>query len=188
MAAHQRQGSARMDRVAGSLVSGTGIPGSQRHANGREHLLDGLLSFGDRQRGAVIIEWPDKRQTRGEQHVGRLDRETSLCDRLLHDVDGAQEGVDHRRRWQHGAMRRCISGIATPGQQLTDNVGRNALCGERTQNPHVRPPARRAASECYTKSGRLVIALGLKSRRVAKPSRGFAHPAPLSAGLLSRVA
>ena len=89
------------------------ILGSQCNANGGEHLRDCVTSFGDRRGRAIILERPDRPQTRCEQHIGRLADETSLCDRFLHDVDRAQQRVDHGRRWQHRVMLQSIGAIGS---------------------------------------------------------------------------
>jgi hypothetical protein len=89
----------------------------ERNSDDGQHLGHDLAAGSNRQRGSMILERVEVSETRRKQHVGRFADQPRLCDALLHDVDGAQQGIRDRGQQSHFRRRR-VSTVSTSIRQF----------------------------------------------------------------------
>jgi hypothetical protein len=90
----------------------------ERNSDDGQHLSHDLAAGSNRQRGSMILERAEVSETRRKQHLGRFAHQPSLCDALLHDVDGAQQRIRDRGQRPHFRRRRRVSTVSTSIRQF----------------------------------------------------------------------
>jgi hypothetical protein len=122
-----------------------------------KHLSDNIAACRDGQRGSVILKRAESFQVRREEYVRRFTHQARLRNAHLHDVDGTQQRIRHRRhrvansirgpdarvsalsRWHtdHQASHRSRHSREKPALECFSR-GRESICPEINMDPRLR--------------------------------------------------